>query len=349
MKRLPRDPIRFDVFNAFDVFGQEEKISLRNPAAADGFVTRTRGSVERCLSNEAFLHGLRTERMFESLVASLGAIEILKQEDSGEIYVSDETLRVPDYRLVLGDGSHMLVEVKNFYQEDDPMQPFELAGDYFEGLMRYSKAMGSNLLLAIYWAKWNIWTLVRPEAFRIHEENRILSMPEAMKENHMASLGDYSIGTKFPLSLLMHADRTKPRFLGPDGSGTFTISKVEVYCAGQQITDPVERRIATHLMFYGRWNYETEAKIANDRIEAVEHRWIPVDDNEQGFEVVGSLSEMFSTFYRFATEEEGEVGRLRLDITPGSWGNLIPEDYKGKHLPLWRFRQEPSMTRVQEE
>src|SRR5712692_4020072 len=178
MKRLPRDPIRFDMINAFADFGRKEKVSLRDTTVADGFVQRTRASIERSLSNEQFLQGIRTELMFESLVASLGAVDILKQEDSGEIYVSDETFRVPDFRLVLADGSQMLVEVKNFFQKADATQSFELDGNYLEGLVRYAKAMSSNLQLAIYWARWNIWTLVPPEVFTNAGMKRTLDMAE---------------------------------------------------------------------------------------------------------------------------------------------------------------------------
>jgi hypothetical protein len=341
MKRLPRDPIRFDIINAFAELGRAEKLSLRNPSAADGFVERARASINRSLENEAFLQGIRTEVMFESLVASLGAVEILKPEDSGEIYVSDESLKVPDFRLVLKDGSQMLVEVKNFYQANDLRRSFDLDGNYLEGLMRYSNKMSCELLIAVYWARWNIWTLVRPDAFKTHSEKRTLDMLEAMKANHMVTLGDYSVGTRFPLSLVMHADKGQPRMIKPDGSVSFTISKVEVFCAGQLVGDRVERRIATCLMFFGKWNYETEPTVVGNELEAVEHRWVPEVDNDQGFEVVGSLSEMFSTFYKVATQDDGQMGKLRLDVAPGSWGSLIPPDYKGKTLPLWRFRQHP--------
>src|ERR1035437_3666396 len=70
MKRLPRDPIRFDLANAFAEFGRLESVSLRDPAATDGFVDRIRESVRRSLSNEALLHGLRTQAMFEALSGS---------------------------------------------------------------------------------------------------------------------------------------------------------------------------------------------------------------------------------------------------------------------------------------
>ena len=343
MKRLQRDPIRFDVFDAFAAFGQQEKISLRDPAAASGFVDRARASVERSLSNDALLHGLRTESMFEAMTASLGAVEIIKQEDAGRIYVTDTRLKVPDFRLVLKDGSQMLVEVKNFYQGqgEKARRPFELDRDYVEGLTLYAGAMKCTLFIAIHWAVWNIWTLVRPEAFRDEGRTKALSLQEAMVANHMGTLGDYSVGTNFPLSMVMIADRTKPRTVGADGSGGFTIGKVELYCAGRLIEDPLERRIATHLIFFGKWNYETEAKIVANQIDAVEHRWTPDEDHEQGFEFVDSISGMFSTLYKFATQGEDKIENLQLDAGP-EWGLLIPEDYKGKALPLWRFILEPS-------
>lgn len=343
MERLPRDPIRFDLVNAFAEFGCEEKVSLRDPATAtDGFVERTRESVRRSLSNEALLHGLRTQSMFEALLVSLGAVELLKQEDAGEIYAFDETLEVPDFRLVLRDGSQLLVEVKNFYQTNNARKSFEVDEEYLEGLIRYSTTMRCDLFFAIYWVKWNVWTLVPPDVFQFQGNKRSLDLLDAMKANHMASLGDYAIGTRFPLSFVMYADTTKPRSIGPDQTGTFTVANVEVYCAGHRITDLVEMGIATYLMFYGKWEYEAELKLAANEIEAVEHRWVPDEDHQQGFEIVGSLSELFSTFYRFRTQEEGELTRLRLDVTPGFLGQLIPEDHKGHNLPLWRFRLQPS-------
>ena len=189
MKRLPRDPMRFELINVFAAFGPEEKVSLREPAATNGFVARTRASVESSLKNEAFLHGLRTQSMFEALVVSLGAVEILKQEDSGEIYASDDPehmLEVPDFRLVLEEGSQILVEVKNFYQDKDPTQSFALGANYLEGLIRYSKLMACNLLLAIYWTKWNIWTLVPPEVLRSEGQRRKLDMLDAINANQVS-------------------------------------------------------------------------------------------------------------------------------------------------------------------
>jgi Holliday junction resolvase len=349
MKRLSRDPMRFDLISVFAEYGREEKVSLRNANAAADFVQRARASIDLSLSNDALLYGVRTELMFEALVASLGTVEILKHEDAGEVYVSDEGLRIPDFRLVLSDGSQILVEVKNFYQGKDARQDFELDRNYLQGLIRYSKAMKCDPLVAIYWARWNIWTLVPTEAFADAGERVKIDMLDAMKANHMMKLGDYSVGTRFPLSLVLHADKTKPRKVRADGEATFVISGVDVQCAGKSIANALERRIATFLMFYGRWMYEVKPQIVGGEIESVEHRWFPEEDHNQGFEIVGAMSEMFCTFYKFATQEERQVGRLRIDVSPGSLGNLIPDDYKGIGLPLWRFRLEPSLSRAVEE
>jgi len=306
-------------------------------------VNQIRTSIQGSLSNDALLYGRRTESMFEAMIASIGEVEILKQEDSGEIYVSNDALKVPDFRLVLADGSQVLVEVKNHHQGTDAMKPFELDKDYLDGLVGYANVMKCDLFLAVYWSRWNLWTLVPPQAFHENRNKRELDLLNAMKANHMASLGDYSIGTRFPLSIVMYADKAESRFLGPDGSGDFRISNVEVYCAGTLVAKPEERRIATYLMFYGKWHYESDAKIVKNEIESVEHRWVPQEDNNQGFEIVGSLGEMFSTYYRFFTQEEGRVERLQVNFTPGSLGQLIPKDYKRDVLPLWRFRLKPSV------
>src|SRR5207237_10049330 len=112
---------------SFDVFVCRVRVSLRDHASAVyGLVERTRESGRRSLSKEALLHALRTQSMFEALLVSLGAVELLKQEDAGEIYAFDETLEVPDFRLVLRDGSQLLVEVKNFYQTNNARKSFEV-------------------------------------------------------------------------------------------------------------------------------------------------------------------------------------------------------------------------------
>jgi len=89
MKRLQRDPIRFDVFDALPRSANKRKshFAIQQPQVGSWIAPELPWSVP--LSNEALLHGLRTESMFEAMTASLGAVEIIKQEDAGRIYVTD--------------------------------------------------------------------------------------------------------------------------------------------------------------------------------------------------------------------------------------------------------------------
>jgi hypothetical protein len=343
MERLPRDPIRFDLIDAFAKFGEQEKLSLRDPAATNGFVDRVRLSVETSLQNEALLHGLRTQSMFEAMVASLGAAEIIKAEDAGAIFVANPRLKVPDFRLILKDGTQMLVEVKNLYQGnvDKARLPFKFDRDYFDGLIQYASAMKTTLFVGIHWAAWNIWTLSLPEIFQPEGDKMALSLPNALRASHMATLGDMSIGTKFPLSLVMVADKDRPRSVDAGGSASFVIQRIDRYCDGSLIQDAVEKRIATYLMFFGKWEHDEIPTLTENQIESVEHRWSPAEDHKQGFEIVDSLSGMFSTFYKFSTQDEEKINALQMGATP-HWGLLIPEDYKGKTLPLWQFKLQPA-------
>ncbi len=338
MRRIPRDPLRFDVFGLFAKYGRQENLALQNPDVATGFVATVRRSVERSLANEAFLHGLRTEALFEALVASLGEVQLLKREDLGDTYALQDGLEVPDFRIVLPDGKQFLVEVKNFYQGQSVSRAFHMGGAYLSGLRKYSQMMGCELNIAVYWAKWNMWTLVAPEAFEEQADERVLTMKRAILANRMSTLGDVHVGTKFPLRLVLVADERRPRTIDENGYVQFTVSGVEIHCADARVNDPTEKRIAGFLMFYGDWIYEgPEARRTGNELDAVVHTWMPPEDNRQGFEIIGALSGMFSSRFRMLTSEEDEIRQLMVDEDPGELGRLIPDDYKGKALPLWRF------------
>lgn len=341
MKRIPRAPLKFEIFDAYAEYGREEKISLHDPKATQGFLTRIQDSIGTSLKDDRFTHGQWTQAMFEALVIELGNSQFMKLEDAGGGYVTDDTVKIPDFRMVLNDGSQMLIEVKNFYQGDKPEKSFELSQDYFTEILRYSSLVNCDLKFAVYWVVWNMWTLVSPSVFQKTEKKMVLPLVEAMRMNEMAKLGDMSIGTKFPLGIRVVADTTKPRSIDKSGKGSFSIAKIELFCADRVITDKVERNVALYLMIYGNWKEEPLTGLCMDNLpEYVEYRLMPLKDNKQGFEIIGELSSMFSRFYAQATVEGGKIGQLKIDVTPGSLGQLIPKNYQGKALPLWRFCQE---------
>jgi hypothetical protein len=46
---------------------------------------------------------------------------------------------------------------------------------------------------------------------------------------------------------------------------------------------------------------------------------------------------MISRQYNVLTVHDGQIARLVPEKEPGSFGVIIPSDYVGKVLPLWRF------------
>lgn len=334
MKRIPRDPLRFDVFDLFARQAAKQQVSIKTAEAACGFVEMIRASVEASLDNDAMVFGQRTQAMFEALVVSLGAVRLIKREDTADIY-ADEDLEVPDFRVILADNRQLLVEVKNVFRRD-PTDPCELTETYVVALRRYGQIMGCEVKVAIFWAVWNFWTLVGLEAFVNQGTRFVLSFPDALKRTEMALLGDKAIGTQFPLRVRFETDPRKSRALDAHGRAEFTIGGVRLFCADQEIMDPIEQNIAWYCMLYGKWSEDPpEAIMSDGPIEAIEFRFRPEEDNDQGFEIVGWLSAMYSAFYRQATLGEGGVGQVRLEPTPRTLGRLVPDGYVGKALPLW--------------
>jgi hypothetical protein len=65
---------------------------------------------------------------------------------------------------VLEDGRQVLIEAKNFHQGDAPTKSFRMKSSYLDGLTAYAKLMRCDLYVALYWSRWNLWS-VKPEAY----------------------------------------------------------------------------------------------------------------------------------------------------------------------------------------
>ncbi|NVM32005.1 MAG: hypothetical protein HWN65_24405, partial [Candidatus Helarchaeota archaeon] len=326
----------------FGAIGREEGYSFKGEESSRKFVNKVKKELTKAKNSPTILHGVHTQAMFECLVASLDNCVVLKQEDSGEIYARATPLEVPDLRLLLDDGEEFFVEVKNYYQSN-PMASFSFERRYFNGLRQYARFFNHDLKIAIYWAKGNIWTLVSEANIKDDGVTYSISMCEAIKANEMSVLGDCMVGTKIPLRMKIFVDRNKPHFISDYGEAHFTISNVELYCGDTRIDDSFEKKLAYYLMLFGKWpfNDPTCESIDNKPI-AIEFRFQPPETTSgQGFEIVGTLSTMFSRYYGMITAPDGDVERISPKQEPSSMGIIIPKDYTGKYLPLWRFVVEP--------
>lgn len=339
MKQFNRNTAKFGIIELFNILGRKEGYSFKDEKSSREFINKLKREFHEVKNSQTTLHGIHTQEMFGHLINSLGKSAIVKQEDSGEIFTIDKSLKIPDFRLLLKDGQQLLVEVKNYYQSKSKlMAPYNLKRDYLNGLRQYANLFGCDLKIAIYWAKWNMWTLVSDSNIKDNGILYSLSMQEAMTANEMYILGDKLLGTKPPLKIRILIDKNT-LYLNHNGKAKYKINNVEVYCDDIRIDDIFEKKLAYYLMLFGQWPlhgpiYDT----SNKNFIISEFIFQPDKKNsENKFETIGFLSSLYSTYYNMVTmTESGGVERIS-PKQPLSLALNIPPDYKGKYLPLWQF------------
>jgi hypothetical protein len=329
----------FDLLTVFGRFGREQKLSLRDPASQEAFLTSAKEALGSAVNNDALMHGQRTENMFAALVVSLGHYTLLNREDSGAAYPSSQ-FQAPDFRIVLKDGSQWLVEVKNFYDEKPERQLFSVTEPYLARLQRYADVTHCPLKFAIYWARWRIWTIIDPSALEPRDGKLVIDMFKAVRVNQFAELGDMTIGTTPPLKFRLVVDTSKPRQVADNGEVRFTIERAAFYSAETEVTSPLEQKIAWILADIGDWECSgSEAHIFDGKLDAIEMVWTPREraNPHERFEMIGTLSTMFSRYYAEHTLDDQGVVQTEAELTPDWFAPLMASEHKSEALPLWRF------------
>lgn len=316
-------------------------------ATAEGLSVGTKTTTRRVLKrigeltrpNPILMHGKRVEAMFAAVAAALGKCALIREEDVGDLY-SVTPVQPPDYRIVLLDGAELLIEVKNCHETRKPLR---LKADYVERLSGYGKLLGRQVKLAIYWSRWNAWTLVPLKALTTSAGKAVITFPDAMKSNEMATLGDHMIATTPPLAIRVSADPSKSRKALTEGQFELTIGKVELFCGGRRVDDKLEKSIVNHFMLFGRWPQTTTVEVQNGDLQWFEFVAEPEELTPgQGFSIVGEASAMISRHFDFRTVSmSGEIQRLQPLVAPNKFGIDIPHDYKGRDVPIWRFILQP--------
>ncbi len=334
-----KSPKPIDIMTEFSKFGLEQQISLRDPAALLKFSKHVADEAKRALADPILVHGQRAEAMFQALVVCLGEFKLLKKDDAGMVF-PENNFEVPDFRVVLNDGENWLIEVKNFYNKDPRRQEKKfMTSAYHQKMTAYAEATGAQLKLAVFWARWEVWTLVSPDKLADKSGNVTLDIFQAMKANELARLGDKLIGTKFPLRLRLVANPEKTSPIGTDGFVTFVLGEVKVYCGETEVVNPVEREIAWIFMRYGRWALnKPHAEVDGNQLNAINFVWEPEEKVEdQEFEIIGSLSEMFVRHFAEATVKNNEVVQTNALHRPSWFESIVSNDCKSDQLPLWQF------------
>ena len=230
MKRIGRDQSKLESLNLFSLLQSSDGSTIYDPANRQSFLSQVDSGLSRALQSEATLHGIRVQSMFEGMAASLGSVQLLKAEDVGNCYHQGEDIRIPDFRVLTTKAESMLIETKNHYS-NDPMRPFRIRSSDLRALARYTAMLGARLRLAIYWARWNHWTLNDPGRFNQNGTYAELNVMQAMKQSEMATLGDFSIGTRYPLAARFLAATDRPRSVSAAGIASFRLRGAEIRCA----------------------------------------------------------------------------------------------------------------------
>ena len=250
---------------------------------------------------------------------------------------------MPDFRIVTLDDQHWCVEVKNFYQKDPINENYKLSVGYLDKLTSYAKLTGARLKIAIYWARWSIWTLVEPAEFLTPNGGVSISFMQAMAANELGTLGDLKIGMKAPLCLRLIADPKKTNKLDADGQANFIIGGVKIFCDGVELSDTVDQQIAWLFLHYGVWEEgDMIPELEGKRVLWIDIESRPRESDNEGFDFIGNLSTVFAKYYAQETLGDEGIHQLKAPSQPEWFKAIMNPNHKSNALPLWIFKMEPN-------
>lgn len=346
MKRLARNPEKFEAIDIFTKFSRIHDFKLHSSEDAEKFISLFRESLKASKENKNLVHGKRIEALFGHLAASLGNCKFIKSEDAGDVIYDDDDIIPPDYKLILKDGRHIFVEVKNCNMPN-VKSPYTLQKSYVEKLKRYGELHGIPIYFAIYYRLLNMWTLL-PINSLIEKKKKYATNPiHSMAKSEMAILGDLHIGTTPPLVFELVADKKRLATIDETNHVNFIIGEVNIYSRDKKVDDQLEKNISFYLMRFGNWDCGEPEAILDEHncLKSVRFAFNPPSmENvvEQGFDIIGHLSSMITSAFNEHTIYDQQVTAIDTRVEPDLFSVKIPNDYKGKVLPLWRFNIQPN-------
>lgn len=344
MKRIPRDPKKFEVLDLYTTFARLEGYRLNEIKDQEAFLDTVSASLKSSHANPNLLHGKRAEAMFAHVAGALGHCVAIKTEDAGDLFVDDMNVQAPDYRIVLTDRSQLLIEVKNCHIKK-PDKPFSLDKDYVGKLQQYADLFNVPLKFAIYFSAFRQWVLLPLSAFDDAGQVLEITLPTAFAKSEMAMLGDVMIATLPKLRMEFHADPNEASKIGSDGIAAITFRSSKFFCAGTEITEPAEMQIAFFLIRFGSWSVESEYMISDEKLLGVAFTSTPEEqypDHDLPYTIVGNLSSMVSAAFSEHTVDERTPIALDTSSDPDVFALRIPVEYQSDKLPLLRLIQQPN-------
>lgn len=206
MRRVRRNPEKYSPLEVFSEFSRGRGYKLHVQEDFDAFMASFGALLKASQSDKTLVHGKRVEALFGNLAAGLGGCKFIKSEDAGESFAADADIQPPDYKLILNDGTHIFVEVKNCNQRN-PQSLCLLHKENIDKIERYSKLHGIPVYYAIYYRCINRWAMLPKSALIEHERKYATNLIHSLANNTMSMLGDLIIGTKPDLVFELVADK----------------------------------------------------------------------------------------------------------------------------------------------
>ena len=351
LSKLPRNAAMdgVDLYRRLDQYGQ--KGAVTDPGRVNKVVDEIRKSLLKDLASKSTVRGWRAQSLFASLVAALDECDLMTLVDTGDIYFEGPSVKPADYFLHLRSGERILVDVKSVdLRTEDPLgMPVKFGAAEVDRMRRFGELFGADVYVALYFPSLPMWTLVHLDDLRTGPGGgRRILVRDSMMQNKIALLGDVHLGVESPLELVLCPDPSLANHVDSNGKASFTIGAVELRAGGKLLSSKAAQQLAYFLMHFGGW--EANERVSVEKHQLVELRYVaePVEDTGEGFEIVGSLSSMYSRLFESSTTGPGGPTSLDISVRPGMLISLVPHDYASTEFPLWRFQLQPNATTATE-
>lgn len=345
MFKVKRNPQKFETFDLFSTLVEALGYSINDEDVVEKVTEIFYENVKEAKKEDIMLYGARNEGLFSYIVRGMGSVKFIKKEDSGDAYAStNETLQIPDYRIILDDGSLIFVEVKNWNK--DPNKNFSLENKYIESLERYCKLNNGKLFIAVYYRCINRWVLVPHKKFTKKGKKHEITLADAYMYSEFSCLGDICIALYSPLELFFefNENTTLKNIEGDIYNYNGKIKNIRFKSGNKEIKDDIGRKIVFALALHGAWAEEYEYIYDKDKLIGLKLTFKPDDgfttDDEMdaGFRIIAQYSVMLTSFFTKKTIKNNEIVKLFHSGKPTDVTSFIPDDYDNPDLPIVRLQ-----------
>jgi len=349
MKKLARSDPGIDYLRHFGIYAEKEGISEYTQQALADFGDTLMQSLQASVTSKTRLRGIRTESVFLTVVAGIGKVRLIKEEDSGAVFYNGEDLQPPDFRVVKADGGSLLIEVKSVKTDSGLESALRMTDTYVQNLVRYADIIDAPLVFAVFWEGPRLWTLNSLDAFEHgipNEKKWSLKAERAIKTSRMAELGDYTIATFAPIRVKLVLDASQTTVIeGNPNKLEGPIAEVQI-SSRDKVLSGESKQVAWKLLWYGSWGLlDTIVKEAEGEtppaIEMVFGPDVP-DQSPNEMVGIGSISRMISTAFLGSASQTIHAHGADRGLEPGFMGSFIPKDLSKLDLPLAGLIQQPN-------